>query len=150
MSRTNSQNWEFFGSEWLLSHILTSLLGVFKTNCWTPPPLKWSFSCHHMWLHNKIWCCPLALLPQLQSLLGGAFMARRSHGGRAVRGWPSSRTSSWWMGSWWCRSRASTTSTPRLTSDTATWGRMARTARRWRIGGNLCCSTSIRRWETHS
>ena len=84
---------------------------------------------------------------QLRSLPGVEFRARRSRGGRGRRGWPSCRTSSWWTGSWWCRSPASTTSTPRRISDTPTpWRRRARRARRRRTEGDPCCSTSIKRW----
>lgn len=91
-------------------------------------------------------CFPL----QLRCRRGAGSRARRSRGGRGRRGWPSSRTSSWWTGSWWCRIPASTTSTPRPTSDTRTpWRRRrARAARRRRTGGGPCCSTSIRRWES--
>lgn len=95
---------------------------------------------------NVFWVC-LFELAQLRSLPGVEFRARRSRGGRGRRGWPSSRTSSWWTGSWWCRSPASTTSTPRRTSDTPTpWRRRARMARRRRTEADPCCSTSIKRW----
>lgn len=95
--------------------------------------------------------CKYVRFPQLQSLLDVEFRARRSRGGKGRRAWPSSRMSSWWTGSWWCRSQASTTSTPRPTSDTPTpWRRRARTGRRQRTEGDPCCSMSIKRWGSPS
>lgn len=104
-----------------------------------PVDLQCFHSSPFIWLH--------LISLQFQPLPGDGFRARRSRGGRGKRGWRSSRTSSSWRESWWCLSRASTTSTPRRTSDTPTpWRRRRGPARRRRTGGSLCCSTFIKRW----